>query len=306
MDALSKVITLANIQGSLDLRCQMAGGFELEHEQLVPGEAPFHLVLAGRTQLKLSRGKSLELMAGDFVLLPRGSAHVVHGISKAKTGAVQMQDDGPLPERRNTDGAVDMDLLCGRFTYSPGSADLVMSALPDVLHISLAKESKLDMLNGIVALLRDEVMELRSGALAIVTFLSQVLFVMALRTYAQREGIPASLLVLLGDNRLSYAILAMLKEPEKPWTVDTLAKQANMSRATFARHFTEKGNMSPMDLLTSLRMQLACGLLETSNLPSASIGERVGYQSESAFAKVFQKKVGCTPSSFRRQRKQGL
>jgi AraC family transcriptional regulator, activator of mtrCDE len=305
MDALSKVIALAQIRGSLDLRCQMAGSFELDHEQLVPGEAPFHLVLSGSTRLMLAHGQSVDLVAGDFLLLPRGMAHVVHGIGSAQVEPARMDNDGPLPVRRNTHGEVDMDLLCGRFTYSPGSADLVMSALPDVLHISLTKECKLNLLDGVVSLLRDEVMHLRSGALAIVTFLSQVLFVLALRTYAQREGIPASLLVLLGDDRLSNAVLAMMKEPEKAWTVDLLARQANMSRATFARHFGEKGDTSPMDLLTSLRMQLACDLLGTTNLPSGDVAERVGYQSESAFAKVFQRKVGLTPSNYRRQQKQG-
>jgi AraC family transcriptional regulator, activator of mtrCDE len=305
MDALSKVIALARIQGSLDLRCQMAGGFEIEHEPLTPGEAPFHLVLSGATQLRLADGQVLRLAAGDFVLLPRGSAHAIQGLGLGPSAATRMDNDGPLPERRNTDGAADMDLLCGRFTYAPGPADLVMSALPDVLHLSLAGESPLDVLGSIVSLLRNEVMHLRSGALAIVTLLSQVLFVMALRSYALREGIPSSLLVLLSDNRLSHAVLAMMKEPGRAWTVESLAKQANMSRATFARHFVERGAMSPMDLLTVLRIQLACDMLESGNLTSGDIAERVGYQSESAFAKVFQKRIGLTPAGFRRKRKEG-
>jgi AraC family transcriptional activator of mtrCDE len=176
-----------------------------------------------------------------------------------------------------------------------------MRALPDVLHISLAREGKLEALEGVVSLLRDEVVHLQSGALAIVTALSAVLFALALRAHARREGMPASLLVLLGDARLSRAVLAMTKEPEKHWTLDTLAMQANMSRATFARHFASKGNLSPMDLLTSIRMQIAGEMLENSNLPVGAIAERVGYQSESAFGKAFQKKLGLTPASYRRQ-----
>ena len=38
MDALSKVLDLARIKGSLDLRCQLAGSFALDHEPTVPGE----------------------------------------------------------------------------------------------------------------------------------------------------------------------------------------------------------------------------------------------------------------------------
>ena len=302
MDALTNVIALAHIQGSLDLRCQMAGPFEVDIEEATPGEAPFHLMLTGTVQLKLPRGRNLKLVAGDFVLLPRGTAHVLHGTGEGRAAPAKLDDAGPLLQRRNTDGPGDMDLLCGRFTYEPGSADLLMGALPDVLHVSLAKEGHLGFLDGIVGLLRDEVTQLRPGALAIVTSLSQILFVLALRSYARREGIPASLLVMLSDHRLSAAVLAMVKEPQKAWTVDTLAHQANMSRATFARHFVEKGAMSPMDLLTTLRMRLACDLLQSSDMSTANVAERVGYQSESAFAKAFQRKVGLTPALFRRQR----
>ena len=280
MDALSQVIELARIRGSLDLRCQMSGHFELDHQPLAPGQAPFHLVLSGRAQLMLPRGDAIELVPGDFILLPRGAWHVLRGQGVGPSRAVHMDHSGPLLRRSNTDDRPDMDILCGRFIYSHGSADLVMSALPDVLHVSLAQEGSLDALDSIVSLLRSEVEQLRSGALAIVTSLSHVLFIMALRIHAQRDGMSPSLLVLLGDSRLSRSVLAMIKEPGKAWTVEALARQANMSRATLARHFTDKAAMSPMDLVTDIRMQLACSLLETENSPLPDIAERVGYQAD--------------------------
>jgi AraC family transcriptional activator of mtrCDE len=303
MDALSRVLDLARIKGSLDLRCQLAGSVALDHEPAEPGVAPFHLVLSGTAKLELRDGTRLELTVGDFVLLSRGSAHVVAGIGNAPSGPIRVDDDGPIAVRRNTESHdVELDLLCGRFTYEPGAPDLIMSALPDVLHTSLTKEGKLEALDGVVSLLRDEVVQLQSGALAIVTALSTVLFALALRAHAKRDGMPASLLVLLGDARLSRSVLAMTKEPEKHWTLDLLAEQANMSRATFARHFANKGNLSPIDLLTSIRMQIACEMLENSSLPVGAVAERVGYQSESAFGKAFHRKLGLTPASYRRHR----
>jgi len=301
MDALSKILELARIKGSLDLRCQLEGSFAFDHEPLELGEAPFHLVLSGKANLQLRDGTCIELTGGDFVLLPRGSAHVVSGVGDTPSSPIRVDDDGPIVVRRNTDSdEAELDLLCGRFTYAPGAADLVMSALPEVLHISLAEEGKPEALDGVVSLLRDEVVNLQSGALAIVTALSTVLFALALRAHARRDGMPASLLVLLTDARLSRAVLAMTKEPEKHWTLEMLAKQANMSRATFARHFDNKGNLSPMDLLISIRMQIACEVLENSSLPVGAVAERVGYQSESAFGKAFQRKLGFTPASYRR------
>jgi len=73
-----------------------------------------------------------------------------------------------------------------------------------------------------------------------------------------------------------------------------------MSTATFARHFDNKGNLPPMDPLTSICMQIACEVLESSSLPVGAVAERVGYQSESVFGKAFQRKLGFTPASYRR------
>lgn len=300
MDAFSKILALARIEGILDLRCHMAGRFDLPHDQLPPGEAQFHLVLSGSTRLDLSDKQALDLETGDFVLLPRGAPHNVRGTGVAESARTRSDDSGALLERRNTEGTGDVDLLCGRFRYARDSGELIMSSLPDVLHVSFSKDNSIDALSGLVALLRAEVQLLRSGAMTVVTALNQVLFVMALRTYAQREGMPPSLLVLLGDPRLSRAVFAMVKEPEKAWTVEMLAERSSMSRATLARQFAQKGALSPLDLLTTIRVQVASQLLETTELPLGEIAERVGYQSESAFSKVFQKRTGLTPFGYRR------
>jgi AraC family transcriptional activator of mtrCDE len=301
MDALSKLITVSSVQGSLDLRCRMAGSFALDHEQLEPGKAPFHLMLRGRAQLLLPKGVRLELHTGDFVVLPRGTAHVVQGMGDGAPVMASIDNDGPLPERRNTTGPVDMDLLCGHFSYSHGGAQLLMNTLPDALHIPLAELEGMALLDSIVTTLRRETIRLDQGSLAITKALSEVLFVLALRHYVSQEGLAPSLLGLLIDSRLSAALLAMMREPGRDWTVASLAHKANMSRATFARHFTEKADASPMDLLASIRMQLACDLLLTGNLPVDAVAEQVGYQSASAFIKTFQRRIGSSPAAFRRR-----
>ncbi|WP_458071754.1 AraC family transcriptional regulator [Rhodanobacter sp. BL-MT-08] len=304
MDAFSKVIDLAGVRGSLDLRCLLSGHFALDHAPASVGEAPFHLVLAGRARMQLPDGETLALEAGDFVLLPRGSAHLMQGaVEGAPANPLRVDLDGPLPIRRNTDAAAELDLLCGRFLYTAGAGDLIMRALPDALHLRLAQGDDMSGLHGIVDLLRDEVARLQHGALAIVTALSQALFVMALRVHAQRERLSPSLLLLLADARLGRAVFAMLQHPEHAWTVASLAEQATMSRASFARHFAASSDQSPLELLTLLRMQMARKLLAHGQLATAAVGERVGYQSEAAFSKVFTHCVGMTPAMFRREQR---
>lgn len=304
MDALSRVLELADIKGVPDLRCLLAGRFEIDHEPAPAGEAPYHLVLAGEARLQLPAGEEVVLHEGDLLLLPRGSAHVMRHLDgkSGRARSIALESDGPLPVRRNTDGPAELDLLCGRFTYEPGSADMIMAALPEVLHVSLAEHRHMDVLRGMVGMLRNEVAAMEAGAAAVITALSQALFVLVVRAYAARTDVPPSLLLLLADQRLSSAVTAMLRQPEQPWTVELLAARAAMSRASFARHFAAKGNTTPLELLTALRVRLASGLLSRSKLAIADIAERVGYQSEAAFGKVFAKRTGLSPAAYRRAR----
>lgn len=305
MDALSRVLELADVQGAPDLRCLLAGRFEIDHEPSPAGEAPYHLVLHGEARLNVSGREAIVLSEGDLLLLPRGNAHVMQdaGGARGRRRPIRVDADEALPTRTNTHGAAEVDLLCGRFTYAAGAADLVMAALPDVVHVSLAGHRDLDVLRGMVGMLRTEVAAMAPGASAVITALSQALFVLAVRAYTMRADVPPSLLLLLADARISSALMAMLRHPEEAWTVESLAAQAAMSRATFARHVAAKGNTSPLELLTALRMRIASGLLLRSRLTIGDIAERVGYQSEAAFGKVFAKQAGMSPTAYRRAKR---
>ncbi|WP_250623090.1 cupin domain-containing protein [Pinirhizobacter soli] len=308
MDALSRVLELSDVKGAPDLRCLLSGQFAIHHDPVPAGEAPYHLVLSGRAQVQVPDGTVVQLQEGDLLLLPRGSAHVMRNAQGAckGAGAMTMDDSDALPVRSNTGGDIELDLLCGRFTYAPGSADMVMAALPDVLHVSLADHGGMDIVRALVAMLRTEVAAMAPGAAAVVTALSQALFVLAVRAYTQRADVPASLLLLLADARLGSAVLAMLRHPEQAWTVESLAESAAMSRASFARHFAAKGNSSPWELLTILRMRMASNLLLHGKLPVGEVAERVGYRSEAAFGKVFARQMGQTPAAYRRAHGQAI
>ena len=300
MDALTRVLELAQVQGVLDLRCQLAGGFSLDHVDAEPGEAPFHLVLSGSAAMELP-GHTVVMEAGDLLVLPQGTRHRVHDLrGRDVTTSISLDHAGPFRIKRNTEGDTDLDLLCGRFTFAPDVGRLLFSALPEVLHVRLGGQHGLDALSGIVRMFRDEVARMDPGALAVVTALTQALFVFALRA-PLRDGImPPSLLGLMVDPRLSRALLAMLREPGREWTVATLAEQAAMSRATFARHFEARGNLPPHEVLTLLRMHVAADLLRRGELTAGAVADRVGYRSESAFGKAFARVMGTTPARFRR------
>lgn len=301
MDALTRVLDLAQVQGALDVRCHLAGGFSLDHVDAGPGEAPFHLVLAGGAAMELPGHERVVMEAGDLLVLPKGTRHRVHDLRGTPvTTTISLDAHGPFTTKSNTESRPELDLLCGRFTFAPDAGRLLFSALPDVLHVRLSQEHGMTALSGIVAMFRDEVARLEPGALAVVTALTQALFVFALRAQLRDGRMPPSLLGLMVDPRLSRALVAMLRDPAHEWTVATLAEQAAMSRATFARHFEARGNAAPHEVLTLLRMHLAGELLRRGELTAGAVADRVGYRSESAFGKAFTRVMGRTPARFRR------
>lgn len=300
MDALSRLIRLAGFQASLELRCQLGGRFVVPHEPARAGEAPFHLVLAGSCRLELPDATTLTLQAGDFVFFPRGSAHriVDDGAAPGRVARMTVAHGGLLPVRRNG-SRIDMDLLCGRLDYLPGRS-LLLQGLPDALHVSLLACRPAATLQGLVEFMRAESEAAAPGALAIVTALSQALLTLALRTYGQGHPDKANVVALLSDARLGVTVQAMLDAPGHPWSIETLSRQAAMSRATYARQFGAKAGMTVADFLAQLRMTVASELLLNTRRNSGDIGMAVGYQSEAAFGKAFRDRMGMPPGRYRR------
>jgi AraC family transcriptional regulator, activator of mtrCDE len=300
MDALTRLIQMADPQAGLDLRCRLSGASEIPHAAAPSGIAPFHLVLAGSCRIE-TNGVWLNARAGDFILFPRGGAHLIRGDSAAgESGPARMNYGGMLPQRRMGHGPVEADLLCGHFERVSGAGDLLFKALPDPLHVSLTND-KSDSLQAIVELMRVEAAARRPGALAIVTALSQTLFALALRHCGERPAGEAGILALLSDARLGASAQAVLKDPGQAWSIDTLGELAAMSRATYARRFREKAGMTVFEFVTRVRMAMACDLLRHTRRNAGDIGMAVGYQSEAAFGKAFRQHVGELPGQYRRR-----
>lgn len=298
MNAIDTLITLADVRGSLDLRCQFQGDWALDHDHQSVGVAPYHVVLAGECRIELPGGRRLKLLPGDIVVLPGGTEHLLASPgTRVAASLPRMQTGGLLPIKRFGDGA-DLDLLCGRFLYQPDA--MLFRALPDHLVISSQNLSDGDPLCALVALLRGEAQANRAGGKFMVNALTSALFTLVLRAYLEQSPQSEGSLALLSDRRLGRAWQAMLQDPAHDWTVEALAELASMSRATFMRSFSKLAGSSPWTLLTQVRMQLAYGLLTRSQSGLSDIAAQVGYQSQAAFSKVFKDTYGMAPGQMRR------
>ncbi|MEU5763279.1 AraC family transcriptional regulator [Nocardia sp. NPDC047648] len=101
------------------------------------------------------------------------------------------------------------------------------------------------------------------------------------------------------DPVVGPALEAMHGKPSAGWTVASLAAEAGVSRALFARRFSEVMGQSPLAYLTECRMDEAEELLADRSLTMAQVAKAVGYADAFGFSAAFKRLRGIRPTDFR-------
>ncbi len=83
-------------------------------------------------------------------------------------------------------------------------------------------------------------------------------------------------------------------------SIEHLAGQALISPYHFIRLFKKETGYTPHEYILDIRINTAKYLLKTSTLSVKSIAFDIGFSSESSFCTSFKKKVGLTPSKYRK------
>lgn len=304
-DILSGLAPLLRVRPELQHLCRFGAQWTADHAAELDRWAPFHCITWGSCVVELSGlGRRIPLSAGDVVVLPHGTAHIVRGTTTPADAAgpfdIRSRPVGSINLKSNTDRAPETEFICGRLRFAAAHENLVLAALPDAIVVSAAEAtddaSRLRML---MTAIRDEIEGARAGSEAIVTDLASALFVMVVRIHLCRVGPDSGLLALLAHRQLGRAVAAMLDDPARNWTLDELARCANASRASLVRMFRDTAQRSPVSFLAELRLELARRRLSATSLPVAIIAGEVGYESESAFSRAFHRHFGMRPGEAR-------
>ena len=72
-----------------------------------------------------------------------------------------------------------------------------------------------------------------------------------------------------------------------------------------ARRFSKRMGVSPMRYLASVRLAAAGALFEAGQRDVARVAEAVGYASDKAFARAFERWSGQTPAQYLQARANG-
>ena len=178
----------------------------------------------------------------------------------------------------------------------------LLAVLPRILTLDPATSpTQLEWLRSTLRLMALEAEGLRPGGETVITRLSDVLVVQALRAWLESDPAAKSgWLGALRDPQIGRAISFIHREPGRLWTVASLADQIPMSRSAFAARFTELVGEPAMSYVTRWRMHLAAAALRGEGATVATLAERFGYRSEAAFARAFKRVIGTPPGAVRR------
>lgn len=256
------------------------------------GTAGFHMLFTGRGYLETDSGARQWLAAGDIVLLPRGSGHRI--ADRPQTPTV------PLSSVKSTVRGGPTAILCGTYKFGTGARDPVLALLPELVYVPASQVRELPGFLAVLAALREEVAAERPGHASVVSSLVDASFVYLVRAYlANQDPMDAHWLSALRDPGLSRCLTAIHSNPRGPWTVAKLAATARMSRAVFARRFTQLVGASPLAYVAARRLEQAARLLRESEQPLGEIAGAVGYESEFALSRAFKRERGVAPGRYR-------
>ena len=83
------------------------------------------------------------------------------------------------------------------------------------------------------------------------------------------------------------------------WTI-TVNELANVSPSHLSPTFKKQTGYAPVEYILKMRMERAMMLLAHSSKTVAEIAEEVGYDSVTAFIKIFKRKTNYAPSVYRK------
>jgi AraC-like DNA-binding protein len=323
LDTLSDVLRTVRLKGAVFF--YVSGGSEWAAETpvstnfgpaLMPGAEhvmPYHVIASGNCWAGIIGEPPVRLDAGDVVLFPHGDAHVMSSApgmrakpamawffeTKIDRLPIRITYEGTKGPTLSPPGQVGLTtVVCGFISCDLKPFNPLLAALPPLMKLSQGDGGwSVQFLQQAVA----ESHAGRPGSEAMLARMSEMLFVDAVRRHAESLSPEGSgWLAGLRDRFVGRALALLHENPAQDWTIDELSRQVGLSRSALHERFMQYLGEAPMHYLARWRMQVASGLLRSSNATVASIALDVGYDSEAAFARAFKRMVGMPPAAWRR------
>lgn len=315
MDPLSDVLRAVRLTGAYFYMVDATGPWSVltvEAKKLVPRVHPaaehlisYHILTSGTCWGGVAGNQQTLMQAGDAIVFPHGDANL---LSSRESRVADAPTLSATPERYpNTvvlnpgDGAK-ATFVCGFLGCDLRPFNPLLAGLPRQI---IARGSAGDWLAEFPKYALAESRDPKPGSESMLTRMAELMFVEVLRRHvASLSGENTGWLAGLGDSVVGPALAALHERPEHAWTLPELARTIAASRTVLVERFSELVGVPPMQYLTQWRLQLAADQLARGTAKVASVGERVGYESEAAFSRAFKRATGQSPAAWRKARQE--
>lgn len=291
VDPLSDVLNVLGARVTRRTRLEASGRWAFAFPAI--DRLKFVALLRGNQWILLP-GCAPQLMnEGDVCLLGRTAYAVASHPTEIPIDGQALYADSDVAHV----GGDDTIGIGGTVTFSAGNADFLLNMLPAFTIVPRSSPSA-DAVATILDLISGELDSGRMGSEIVAARLADVLLVEAIRAYAGRiDETHIGWLAALSDVRIGRALRAIHDDVAQRWTVAGLAGLAGMSRAAFSAEFTRLVGQPPLTYVRAWRLTLARAALTRGGATVASISNRIGYASQSAFGHAFRRAFGTPPKA---------
>ncbi|ABS26258.1 AraC family transcriptional regulator [Anaeromyxobacter sp. Fw109-5] len=315
LDVLSDALRVVRASGALLLRGEFTGSWAVATPDssaiariVCPGGARLaimHLLAEGDCWIALPGRERVRLATGELVLFPRGDAHLLgSGDHAAVVPVSALLPPAPwteLPVLRHGGGGERARIVCCYLRCDDLLFTPFLEPLPPVLHLRADGGSTHEWVSASIRYVIAESTRGGPGSGALVGKLTELLFIEALRReMCSLPETSVGWLAALRDEYVSRALQAFHARPGRAWTVEGVAREAGLSRSALVARFQRVLAKTPMQYLTTWRLQLAANRLLATSETVAAIAHAVGYGSEVALSHAFKRVTGVSPAAWRR------
>ncbi len=260
---------------------------ELHQHQFIEIE---YIITSGGTHV--INGERYNIRQGDLLFIPRGITHSIFPNNDDINSHLMVYNIifGPdILEKYRTIPEIESiySNICTQFDYSKRInsgflAENYIYHLPEQVAIKALVESMCFEYNSKYSSYKD-ILELQ---------LIQLLI------FLQRDNVKTKRTSTV-DNIIENSVHYIKENCHQPLKVDELSSRVFLSKNYFSSIFKKRTGSTVVDYIQQARVEKACELLTTTNLPINRVIEQVGYTDYRFFNTVFKRTTGYTALKYR-------
>lgn len=264
----------------------------------------YHYVVEGDLRIRVDgeRGEGVTLGAGDVALLPRNDLHLMGSDLSlppvAGGDVIQPPKDGGLFSIHHGGGGGRTQMICGFLGCAGAERNPMISTLPPLLTFNVADGGAAEWIRSTLQYGAAEVAVGRPGSETMLAKLSEVLFLEAVRRYA--ETLPdgqTGWLAGLRDPYVGRALALLHRDITRRWTVDDLGREVGLSRSAW---LTVSFISSACRQCITSQIGACRSRLRSFVTPARPLHRLLKQSGTTAFSRAFKKAFGAAPATWRR------